>query len=276
MAKRGSIFLNLLDLDAKDIKNILESVEDIDEVLENKDFTAKKAGHIDKELELIEKEGITCLDIFDPDYPYLLRQIANPPLVLYIKGDKSVLSKASIAIVGSRRSTAYGNNMAADFSYQLSCRGLVIVSGLAKGIDTAAHKAAIKKGKSIAVLGSGLLDIYPRENIKLAQAISEQGAIVSEFPLSKKPLSENFPRRNRIVSGISLGVLIVEAALRSGALITARLACEQNREVFAMPGNVDSDSSGGTNKLIQEGAKLVCKLEDILEELNYGQVFSNC
>jgi DNA processing protein len=158
----------------------------------------------------------------------------------------------------------------------LSCRGLVIVSGLAKGIDTAAHKAAIKKGKSIAVLGSGLLDIYPRENIKLAQAISEQGAIVSEFPLSKKPLSENFPRRNRIVSGISLGVLIVEAALRSGALITARLACEQNREVFAMPRNVDSDSSGGTNKLIQEGAKLVCKLEDILEELNYDQVFSNC
>ena len=287
MAKKGSILLNLVNLSAKKIQDILKYFKDTDELLEvdrftlasvkslksediNRILTCKESKVLDKELELIRKEGINCLDIFDKDYPYLLREIDNPPLVLYIKGDKNVLNKSSVAIVGSRKSTNYGNNMATEFSSKLSACGLVITSGLAKGIDTAAHKAAIKKGESIAVLGSGLLNIYPGENKSLARAIAKRGAVISEFPLMTKPLRENFPRRNRIVSGLSLGVLVVEAALRSGALITARIACEQNREVFAVPGNINSCFSEGTNHIIKEGAKPVTCLEDILEELNLG------
>jgi len=190
-------------------------------------------------------------------------------LVLYINGNKAALNKSLFAIVGTRNPTAYGISMAQDFSYNLSLLGIVIVSGLARGIDTAAHKGALKKGQTVAVLGSGLLNIYPRENTHLAERIAEKnGAVVSEFPLHMAPRRENFPRRNRIVSGLSKGVLVVEAAARSGALITAHLALEQNREVFALAGRADSLVSKGAHLLIKEGAKLVDSIDDILEELN--------
>ncbi len=202
----------------------------------------------------------------------LLKEIANPPLVLYVKGKEEILKELLLAIVGSRLPSAYGRGMAYDYASQLSLLGIGVVSGLARGIDTAAHQAAVKNKGTVAVLGSGLLHIYPQENSPLAEEITRNGALVSEFPLKTSPLKDNFPRRNRIISGLCRGVLVIEAALRSGALITARLACEQNREVFALPGKADSDLSKGTHKLIKEGAKLVDSLEDILEELNLQQI----
>jgi DNA processing protein len=285
MAKKSSILLNLLGLEPKKIDNVIVAFKDPDQIFKaglndlnqipalgssdiEKILAFRNSKDLDQELELINKEKIDCLDIFDEDYPDLLRQIANPPLVLYIKGDRGVLSKFSFAIVGSRNPTQYGLSMTAEFSSSLSALGIVIISGLARGIDTIAHVEALKNGETIAVLGSGLLNVYPRENRDLAERISQKGAVISEFSLNSSPLKENFPRRNRIVSGLSKGILVVEAAARSGALITARLGCEQNREVFALPGNIDSPLSKGTHRLIKEGAKLVDSLEDILEELN--------
>lgn len=285
MAKKGSILLNLLNFSSKKIDSIVSNFKDIDDIfkvssgelgnisyLDNKDVEKiirnRESQVLDKELKLIEKENIDCLDIFDEDYPSLLNEIDGKPLVLYIKGDRKVLNKLLIGVVGSRMPSVYGVSMAQFFSYRLSLLGIVVVSGLARGIDTNAHKSAVKQGESIAVLGSGLLNMYPRENRKLADSISKNGAVITEFPLLTPPLRENFPRRNRIISGLSKGVLVVEAMLRSGALITARLACEQNREVFALPGQIDSPLSKGTHKLIKEGAKLVESIEDIIEELN--------
>ena len=285
MAKKGTILLNLLNLTPQNISNVLFAFEDIDEIfrvdakrlrevpyLQGKDveriLSTRTSAILDQELELIAKENIDCLDIFDQDYPSLLKEIGNPPIVLYLKGNRKVLGKFLFAIVGSRKPTSYGISIAKDFSYQLSKKGIVIVSGLARGIDTIAQEAAIREGETIAVLGSGLLNIYPRENKRLAQEIACSGAVISEFPLLTSPSKENFPRRNRIVSGLSRGVLIVEATSRSGALITARSACEQNREVFAIPGSINSSLCKGTHILIKEGAKLVDCLEDILEELN--------
>ncbi len=283
MAKKGAILLNLLNLSPQKISNILSDFKDIDEIfkadksrlgeiLPGKDvervLTLRTSAVLERELELIAKEKIDCLDIFDPDYPKSLREISNPPLVLYLRGDRKILDKFLFAIVGSRKPTSYGISIAKEFSLQLSEKGMVIVSGLARGIDTIAHREAIQGGATIAVLGSGLLNIYPRENKELSREIASAGVVISEFPLLTSPLRENFPRRNRIVSGISRGVLVVEAGLRSGALITAHLACEQNREVFAIPGSVNSSLSKGTHILIKEGAKLVDCLDDILEELN--------
>lgn len=283
MAKKGAILLNLLNLSSQKISNILSSFKDINEIfsvdkirlgeiLPDKDvekiLALRASAALERELELIAKEKIDCLDISDPDYPESLKEISNPPLVLYLRGDRKVLGKFLFAIVGSRKPTSYGISVAKEFSLQLSKKGMVIVSGLARGIDTIAHREAIQEGTTIAVLGSGLLNIYPRENKELSRKIASAGAVISEFPLLTSPLKENFPRRNRIVSGISRGVLVVEAGLRSGALITAHLACEQNREVFAIPGNVNSSLSKGTHILIKEGAKLVDHLDDILEELN--------
>lgn len=287
MARKGSIFLNLLNLTPQKIKIIINYLKDINDILSIKSAELKDIGLFEedirkilrlqqsdtfkKEEELIEKEKINVIDIFDKEYPLLLKEIDNPPLVLYILGDSKILDKFLFAIVGSRKPTVYGLSIAGEFSYRLSSLGIVIVSGLAKGIDASAHKGAIIKGESVAVLGSGLLNIYPRENKDLLKKITRRGAVVSEFPLLAPPLQENFPRRNRIISGLSKGVLVVEAALRSGALITARLACEQNRDVFAIPGKIDSPLSNGTNALIKEGAKLVNSIEDILEELNLAQ-----
>lgn len=286
MTKQGLIFLNLLNFSPNKNQSILSALKDPDRIfvaakaylekipyLSAKEIdeiiTRRESNELEKELKLIEKEKIKIIDIFDKDYPVLLKEIFSPPLVIYVKGNTRVLNNNNLfAIVGSRIPTAYGISMADKFAGELASLGLGIVSGLAKGIDTAAHKSAVKNGYTIAVLGSGLQNIYPKENTRLAEMISEKGAVISEFPLRTSPAKENFPRRNRIISGLCRGILVAEAAERSGALITARLACEQNREVFALPGKANSSVSKGTHLLIKEGAKLVDSIQDILEELN--------
>jgi DNA processing protein len=221
----------------------------------------------EKELEAAAKVQCQLLTFACDDYPPLLKQIPDPPLVLYVRGDAKVLSQYAVAIVGTRRPTAYGSQVAHRLAHDLAERQLVIVSGMARGVDSAAHHGALEaKGKTVAVFGSGADVIYPRENRRLAEKIMETGAVVSEFPLGTAPTPENFPIRNRIISGLSLGVMVVEAAEYSGSLITARLALEQNREVFAVPGNVTSAQSFGPNHLIKQGAKLVDQWVDVVEE----------
>lgn len=206
--------------------------------------------------------------LHDELYPPLLREIADPPLALHFRGDPSLLALPSVAIVGSRRATPYATNAAAHLVRDLAPSRLAIVSGLARGVDAAAHEAALQAGsKTIAVLGTGIDVIYPRSNQKLFQRIADAGLIVSEFPPGTTPRPENFPIRNRIISGLSLGTVIVEATRHSGSLITARMAAEQGREVLAVPGSIFSQGSEGTHRLIQYGAKLVHDANDILEEL---------
>jgi DNA processing protein len=210
---------------------------------------------------------VICLD--DAEYPVPLKQIYDPPLVLYIRGDAAVLSRPGIAMVGTRHPTPYGLGMAERLACDLATRGLVIFSGLARGVDSASHRGAINaKGKTVAILGTGVDVIYPKENTRLSdQILVLGGALVSEFPLATFPAPQNFPIRNRIISGISAGVLVVEAAEYSGTRITSRCALEQNREVFAVPGNVTNKNSWGPNTLIKQGAKLVATWEDVWEEL---------
>ncbi|HTV56866.1 MAG TPA: DNA-processing protein DprA [Terriglobia bacterium] len=222
----------------------------------------------ERELDGARKLDCQVFSLSSEAYPPLLKQISDPPLAIYIKGDNSLLSKHAIAIVGSRRPSAYGSSVAHRLAGDLAPRGLVVVSGMARGIDSASHRGALEaRGKTIAVLGSGVDVIYPRENKRLSEAIIESGAIISEFPLGTHPAPENFPIRNRVISGLSLGTVIVEAAEYSGSLITARLALEQNREVFAVPGNITSAQSFGPNLLIKQGAKLVDQWLDVVEEL---------
>jgi DNA processing protein len=221
-----------------------------------------------KELESAKKLGLKIITLDDEDYPENLKNIFSPPIVLYIKGKLEKEDKLAVAIVGSRRASYYGLSSAEKFAAELAGCGLTIISGMARGIDTAAHRGALKAdGRTIAIIGSGFNHIYPEENQELAEKISQNGAVISEFPLAAKPLKENFPRRNRLISGLSLGVLVVEAARNSGALITADFALEQGREVFALPGRLDTPNSFGTNELIKQGAKLVSTKDDILEEL---------
>ena len=221
----------------------------------------------EKELEAAAKAQCQLLTFASDDFPPLLKQISDPPLVLYVRGDAKVLSQHAVAIVGTRRPTAYGSQVAHRLAHDLAERQLVVVSGMARGVDSAAHHGALEaKGKTVAVFGSGADVIYPRENRRLAEKIMETGAVISEFPLGTAPTPENFPIRNRIISGLSLGVMVVEAAEYSGSLITARLALEQNREVFAVPGNITSAQSFGPNHLIKQGAKLVDQWVDVVEE----------
>jgi DNA processing protein len=204
----------------------------------------------------------------DTDYPQLLLQTADPPPLLYVKGRLDLLNHPALAVVGSRNATAQGTNNATDFARALSDAGITIVSGLALGIDAAAHRGGLAgPGSSVAVIGTGLDVVYPARNKALAHELAERGALVSEFPLGTPPLGSNFPRRNRLISGMSLGCLVVEAALQSGSLITARLANEQGREVFALPGSIHSPLAKGCHALIKQGAKLVDNANDILEEL---------
>ncbi len=199
-----------------------------------------------RDLEASAKTGCQVVAYASDDYPPRLKQIPDPPLVLYVRGDVKVLSRHAVAIVGTRRPTAYGGQVAQRLARDLAQRQLVIVSGLARGIDSAAHRGALEAaGKTVAVLGSGIDVIYPRENKRLAEQVSENGALISEFPPGTSPAPENFPIRNRTISGLALGVVVVEAAEYSGSLITARLALEQNREVFAVPGNITSAQSFG-------------------------------
>jgi DNA processing protein len=239
--------------------------ETIESILK-REFHEKAA----QEFERVKKFGGDVLILDDGSYPDVLREIADPPITLYVRGDwQACLDQPCVAVIGSRNCSTYGKNAAEMLARELAARGITIVSGLARGIDTSAHKGAIDgKGRTIGVLGTGIDTVYPKENTRLAQEILDSGgALVTQFPLGTPPLKDNFPYRNRIISGLSLGVLIVEASERSGSLITARLAMEQNREVMAVPGNITSGNSYGTNYLIKAGAKLVQQWQDVVAEL---------
>ena len=213
----------------------------------------------------------TTITLVDDSYPPLLREIIDPPLALHVRGDASLLANLSVAVVGSRRATPYGVNAAQRLSRDLASAGVTIVSGLARGIDAAAHEAALEAGApTIGVLGTGIDVVYPRSHQRLFRRMAKAGAIVSELAPGTPPRRENFPIRNRIISGLSKGTLIVEATTRSGSLITARMAAEQGRDVFCVPGSIFSDKSEGTHRLIQYGAKLVHDVDDVLEELGGG------
>ncbi|WP_255554846.1 DNA-processing protein DprA [Moritella sp. 24] len=213
------------------------------------------------------------IPITSQHYPLALKNIASPPLLLYLEGNIKLLSKPQIAMVGTRNPSYYGKRHAHQLSAELVLQGLVVTSGLAIGIDSECHRSVLEsKGETIAVLGTGLANIYPKRHQKLAQQIREQGALVSEFSPFTQARPENFPRRNRIVSGLSLGVIVIEAALKSGSLISARYALEQGREVFAVPGAIDNPMAAGCHYLIQQGAKLITQTSDITDELTYINV----
>ncbi len=221
------------------------------------------------DMELVFKHNINIITLNDENYPPLLRQIDNPPPLIYAYGN-IYPKKNNIAFVGSRSATEYGVNLTKTLCRNMAEIGFTIVSGMARGIDTCAHEGALEvNGKTIAVLGSGLKNVYPRENLKLFYRIIENGAVISEFPLMAAPEAHHFPARNRIISGLCLGTVVVEAGLKSGSLITANLALEQNREVFAVPGSINSFKSAGSHKLIKQGAKLVENIQDILDEIPY-------
>jgi DNA processing protein len=209
------------------------------------------------------------ISLSDPEYPTRLKEIYDPPVVLFVKGDVALLSQPGIAMVGTRHPTPYGSGMAERLASDLAARGLVIISGMARGIDTASHRGTIAaKGRTVAVLGTGIDIFYPKENTRLGeQILALGGALISEFPIGTAPTPQNFPIRNRIISGMSVGVLVVEAAEYSGTRITSRCALEQNRDVYAVPGNVTNKNSWGPNTLIKQGAKLVATWEDVWEEL---------
>jgi DNA processing protein len=229
------------------------------------------------EIERLAKAGVKASCWAGDEYPKHLQEIDDKPPVLYVRGDLIPEDEWAVAIVGTRRATPYGRQAAEHFATDLASHGVTIVSGLARGIDAVAHRAAIAAGgRTIGVLACGLDLVYPPEHAKLALEIAQHGAVVSDYPLGTQPRSEFFPRRNRILSGLSLGVLVIEGDEKSGALITARVALDQNREVFAVPGSIYSPTAQGPNKLIQEGeAKLVTRTEDILEELNLTMTTSS-
>ena len=231
--------------------------------------TGKSAELAREELARARDASIAVVTMDDPLYPRRLKEIYDPPVILYVRGDASVLEKPGIAVVGTRHPTPYGSGMAERLGSDLAAQGLVIISGMARGVDTAGHRGAISaKGKTVAVFGTGVDVIYPKENSRLSeQILSFGGALVSEFALGTFAAPQNFPIRNRILSGMSIGVLVVEAAEYSGTRITARLALEQNRDVFAVPGNVTNKNSWGPNTLIKQGAKLVATWEDVWEDL---------
>ena len=226
----------------------------------------KSRVSVDRELELVEAHNCHLVAINDSAYPNLLKEIADPPPLLYVRGDLGEPDAPSITIVGTRSPTNYGKTISRQLSQQLAENGVTVISGFARGIDTCAHQGVLQaNGRTIAVLGNGLSQIYPDENRDLADEIVESGALISEFAMSVPPFPKNFPRRNRLVSGMSSGTVVVEASVRSGSLITARHAAEQGREVFAVPGQVFSNQSKGSHQLINQGAKLINSIDDIWE-----------
>lgn len=255
-------------------KSNLKNVEGINDLLANrilsvqKDFDSMKAK-VEYEIKILQSHKARIISFWDEDYPELLKKIYFPPILIYLIGRIKEFEN-TIAIVGTRNPSNYGKLQAERFSFELAKSGITIVSGLARGIDSIAHQAALKaNGNTIAIIGSGLDVIYPPENKKLFNEISESGLIISEYPLGTKPDAQNFPRRNRIISGISKGTLIIETQMNGGAMQTAAYALDQNREVFALPGNANSKQSDGPNSLIQRSeAKLVINPSDILSELN--------
>ncbi len=250
--------LRAIGLDRRSVENLVK---------------VKSSINLDAELEKLDELGVTVLTWDSPDYPKQLHNISDPPAILYVRGNLLPEDEWALAVVGTRRASAYGKECTAMLVRGLVENGIIIISGLAYGIDTEAHKTALKAGgRTIAVLGCGVDIIYPTENRKLGQAIIESGALVSEYPLGTNPESGNFPRRNRIISGLSLGVLMVEGTIQSGARITTDFALEQGREVFAVPSSILRKSGSGPNFLIQNGAKLVTQVNDILEELNLTMI----
>jgi DNA processing protein len=232
------------------------------------DASQRDPRFVDSQLKLLEQYKTKIVTIWDADYPENLRNIFDPPAFLFVRGDILDADRFAVAIVGTRESTPYGKIMTEILARELALRGITIVSGLARGVDTVAHTAALQNGgRTLVVLGCGVDRIYPPENFKLAMDITEHGALISDYPMRTAPDAVNFPGRNRIISGLSLGTLIVEAGEKSGALITADYAIEQNREVFALPGNANVAQAKGPNRLIKNGAKLVENVDDILEEL---------
>jgi DNA processing protein len=250
----------------------LIQVEGIDKTLA---FSIKKGGNsvfVEAQSTLLKSAAAELITFWDDRYPPFLRKIADPPILLFVRGNSDVLNGAKLAIVGTRTPSSYGKMMAERFAKELISYDLTIVSGLARGVDTIAHRAVVQNGgRTIAVLGSGVDTIYPEENIKLAEQMMQNGALVSEFPMGAKPDAPHFPRRNRIIAGLAMGTMVIEAGNKSGALITADFALDQGREVFALPGNVNNPKSVGCNKLIQQGAKLVMTVEDVLEEFDGGR-----
>lgn len=240
-------------------------------------LNARATLDLDRELEKIRSKNITLLSWNSPDYPTYLKEVDGPPPLLYVVGSLEDIDRWAVAVVGTRRVTPYGRQVTQELVAGLVRNGVTIISGLARGIDAIAHKTALDLGgRTIAILGSGPDNIYPPEHRDLAlQIVRDRGAVISEYPLGTEPEAKNFPPRNRIISGLSLGVVVVEAGERSGASITAQFALEQGREVFAVPGNVNSPASRGTNRLIQQGAKLITSAEDVLEELNLSMVFEH-
>ena len=245
----------------------LSSVEGIGQRLAGVIKETDVRGKVDRELRLIENFKVSLVTLGDASYPKHLRQIYDPPPILYVRGDLQPRDDLAISLVGSRIASNYGRIITERIAGDLARNGLTVVSGMARGIDSSAHRGALSVGgRTIAVLGCGVDIVYPPENRILFDEITAHGDVISEFPMSTPPEAANFPRRNRIISGLSLGVVVVQASSRSGSLITARYALEQNRDVFAVPGNVNIAASLGTNRLIKQGAKLVESAEDILEE----------
>lgn len=229
----------------------------------------KYRHNLDKYLEYMNNNNIELINIYDEDYPDRLKVIYDPPVVLYVKGNKKILKEKGISIVGCRLCTKYGEKIAKKLSYNLSLNNINIISGLAKGIDSFAHRGTLMAhGRTLAVVGCGLDRVYPQENKKLFdEIISNGGAVISEYIIGTKPLAQNFPRRNRIISGLSDGVVVIEAREKSGTLITVDFALEQGKNIYAVPGNIDSPNSYGTNELIKQGAKIITNMQDILEDL---------
>jgi DNA processing protein len=254
----GAFDLKQAGLDRRSLENLLK---------------ARQAIDLGAELERLDKAGVQVLTWEDPDYPPHLRHVYNSPPLLYVRGQIEARDEWAVAVVGTRRLSVYGKETARMMGSGLASAGVTVVSGMARGIDTIAQRSCLDAGgRTIAALGSGVDVIYPRENARLADEIVERGALVSDYPLGTPPEARNFPPRNRIISGLSLGTVVVEAGLGSGALITADFAVEQGRDVFAIPGNVFARASRGTNQLIQQGAKLVTNVADVLEELNLTMV----
>jgi DNA processing protein len=248
----------------------LNKVEGVGSVTAERIAASRNKINADAEIEQAAKLGVWLVHFQDKRYPALLKQIYDPPPVLYVKGTLAETDNLSIGIVGSRRCSLYGSEQASRFAHILASAGFTICSGMARGIDTAAHQGAIAAGgRTIAIQGCGLVNIFPPENKKLFEAIAESGACVSELPLNYEPLSENFPPRNRIIAGLSLGTIVIEAGANSGALITAGASLEYNREVMAVPGKIDSPLSRGSNRLLKEGATLIESVEDVMEAIGH-------
>ena len=228
-------------------------------------------SQLDDDLQWAENSSHHLLTWCSPNYPALLKEIPDPPVVLYAKGDLACLNQLTVAMVGTRKPSVTGRETAHRFGYELAERSITIVSGLAMGIDAAAHTGCLDAGgKTIAVMGTGIDSIYPRMHVKLGMEICQNGLLISEFPLKSPPIAGHFPRRNRIISGLSLLTLVVEAAVRSGSLITARFALEQNRDVLAVPGSINNPNARGCHHLLQQGAKLVTSSTDVLDELGFA------